>query len=136
MCEYCSQSETTVEKLTDDEELPCEWFTEEGDPGDCEKTAEYAVSDWFVDEHLCEAHKRETEKLMEDGLAEFMDSVGFSSEYDIKPIRLEQACDYVAPDSTDWKPCGKRARYAKYILDTSLLCAEPAAEARHETEDT
>ena len=134
MCEYCSQSETTVEKLTDDEEFPCEWFTEEGGPGACAEPAEYAVSDWFVDEHLCEAHKREIEKLMGEGLGDFMDSVGFSSKYEIKRIQEEESCDYTNPTSSSWEPCGKKAHYAKYILDTSMLCAEHAAEAQRDAE--
>ena len=33
------------------------------------------------------------------------------------------------PSAMDWKRCGKKASYAKYILDTSLYCAEHAAEA-------
>jgi hypothetical protein len=135
VCEYCRQSKTTVEKLTDDEEFPCEWFTEEGGPGACAEPAEYAVSDWFVDEHLCETHKRKTKELMEEGLGDFLDSVGFHSEYEIKPILQEETCDYTAPDSASWSRCGKKARYAKYILDTCLLCAEHTAEAQREAEN-
>ena len=33
------------------------------------------------------------------------------------------------PSAMDWKRCGKKASYANYILDTSLYCAEHAAEA-------
>jgi hypothetical protein len=130
MCEFCEKSETTLEKLDDDEDYPCEWFTEESGPGACSERAVYAVSVWFVDEHLCEAHQRETEKLMDEGLGDFMDSVGFSSDFEIKPIKSEETCDYVAPDATDWKPCEKKATFAKYILDTSLLCAAHAEESK------
>ena len=90
MCEYCSKTETTVEKLAADEIILCEWISEEKGPGAC---------------------------------------VGFRSEFEIKPIEQEETCDYFAPDSADWKPCGEKATFAKYILDTSLLCAEHAAEA-------
>ena len=136
MCEYCSKSEITVERLAADEIFPCEWISEELGPGTCTEQAAYAVSDWFVEDHLCEAHKRETEKQMEEGLGDFLDSVGFGSEFEIKPIEQEESCDYFAPDSADWKPCGKKAIYAKYILDTSLLCAEHAAETKRDTEKT
>jgi hypothetical protein len=130
MCEFCEKSETTLEKLDSDEDYPCEWFTEEAGPGACSERSVYAVSAWFVDDHLCEAHKRETEKLMDEGLGDFMDSVGFSSDFEIKPIKSQETCDYVAPDATDWKPCGKKAAFAKYILDTSLLCTAHAEESR------
>jgi hypothetical protein len=134
MCEYCSKTETTIEKLATDEIFPCEWISEESGPGACAEQAVYSVSDWFVDDHLCEAHKLATEKEMEEGLGDFLDSVGFGSEFEIKPIEEEESCDYVAPTATDWTPCGKKASYAKYILDTSLLCAEHAAEANRDTE--
>jgi hypothetical protein len=38
------------------------------------------------------------------------------------------------PTATDWKVCGRKATHAKYILDTSLCCAEHAAEAGGGTE--
>ena len=136
MCEYCSKTETTVEKLATDEIFPCEWISEEFGPGACAEQAVYAVSDWFVEDHLCEAHKLATEKEMEEGLGDFLDSVGFRSEFEIKPIEQEESCDYIAPTATDWKPCGKKAGYAKYILDTSLFCAEHAAEANRDSEKT
>jgi hypothetical protein len=130
MCEFCEKSETTFEKLDSEEGHTCEWFTEESGPGACSKRAVYAVSIWFVDDHLCEAHKRAVEKQMDEGLGDFLDSVGFSSEFEIKPIESQETCDYVAPESTDWKLCGRKAAFAKYILDTSLLCAEHAEESR------
>jgi hypothetical protein len=134
MCEFCTQSEVTAEKLDADEQHSCEWISEELGPGACHKPAAYAVSDWFVDDHLCETHKLAIEKDMKEGLDDFLDSVGFSAEFEIKSIEREETCDYVEPTATDWKPCGKKARYAKYILDTSLLCPEHAAEASHEAE--
>jgi hypothetical protein len=136
MCEYCSKTETTVEKLATDEISPCEWISEEFGPGACAEQAAYSVSDWFVEDHLCEAHKLETEKQMEEGLGDFLDRVGFSSQFEIKPIRQEETCDYVAPDSADWKPCEKKATFAKYILDTTLVCAEHAAEMNQKSEET
>jgi hypothetical protein len=136
MCEFCKKSEVTVERLDADESSPCEWISEELGPGACDEPAVYAVSDWFVEDHLCEAHKRETEKQMEEGLGDFLDSVGFSSQFEIKPIEQEETCDYIAPDSADWKPCGKKATFAKYILDTSLVCEEHAAEMQQETDES
>jgi hypothetical protein len=94
------------------------------------------VSVWFVEDHLCEAHKIATEKQMEDGLGEFLDSVGFRSEFEIKPIEQEETCDYFAPDSVDWKPCGKKATFAKYMLDTSLVCAEHAEAMKQESKES
>lgn len=136
MCEYCSKSETTVEKLNSDEQVPCEWISEESGPGACEEQAVYSVSDWFVEDHLCETHKRATEEEMAEGLGDFMESAGFSSQFEIRPIEQEETCDYIVPTAKDWKPCGKKATYAKYILDTSLLCAEHAAEAEHDAKET
>jgi hypothetical protein len=84
---------------------------------------------------LCETHKRATEKAMQEGLGDFLESAGFQAEFEIRPIQQEEACDYMDPTATDWKPCGKKASYAKYILDTSLYCAEHAAEAGSGTEN-
>ncbi len=136
MCEYCSKSEITIEKLDSDEQVRCEWISEELGPGACEEEAVYSVSDWFVEDHLCETHKRATEKEMGEGLADFMESAGFSSEFEIRPIQQEETCDYIVPTANDWKPCGKKATYAKYILDTSLLCAEHATEAEQDAKKT
>jgi hypothetical protein len=134
MCEYCSKSEITVEKLASDEQFPCEWFSEESGPGACEEQAVYSVSDWFVEDHLCETHKRATEKEMAEGLGDFMESAGFRSQFEIRPIEQQETCDYLEPTAADWKPCGRKATYAKYILDTSLLCAEHAADAGRDAE--
>jgi hypothetical protein len=136
MCEYCSKSEITVEKLDSDEQFPCEWISEESGPGACAEQAVYSVSDWFVEEHLCETHKLSTEKEMDEGLSEFMESVGFNSQFEIRPINQDETCDCIVPVARDWKPCGKKATYAKYILDTSLLCAEHAAAAERDAEKT
>jgi hypothetical protein len=128
MCEYCDKSEVTIERLPVDERSPCEWISEESGPGACAEPATYAVSDWFVEDHLCEAHKRETEKEMQLGLGDFLESVGFQSGFELRPIQQQENCDYIDPLATDWKPCEKKATYAKYILDTSMYCAEHAAE--------
>jgi hypothetical protein len=98
--------------------------------------AVYTVSEWYVEDHLCDAHRLVTEKEMAEGLGEFLDSVGFRSQFEIRPIEQEETCDYFAPDSADWKPCGKKASFAKYILDTSLVCAEHAAAMQQESTET
>jgi len=136
MCEYCSKTEETVEKLDADQQYPCEWISEEAGPGACAELAVYSMSQWYVEDHLCEAHKLATEKEMEEGLGEFLDSAGFSSQFEIRPIKQAETCDYFAPNSADWEPCGKKATFAKYILDTSLVCAEHAAEMKQESEET
>jgi hypothetical protein len=134
MCEFCGKTEVTIEKLESDEQYPCEWISEEFGPGACAELAVYSVSEWYVEDHLCDAHRLTTEKEMEEGLGEFLDSAGFRSQFEMRPIQQEETCDYFAPNSADWEPCGKKATHAKYILDTSLLCPEHAAEAGHETE--
>ncbi len=35
MCEFCKKNEVTVERLDSDESDPCEWISEEADPGAC-----------------------------------------------------------------------------------------------------
>jgi hypothetical protein len=136
MCEFCSKTEVTIEKLAAEEQSPCEWISEEEGPGACDQQAAYAVSEWYVEDHLCDVHKKDTEKEMEEGLGEFLDSAGFRSQFEIRPIQQEETCDYFAPDSADWEHCGKKAAFAKYILDTSLLCAEHAAEMNQKSEQT
>ncbi|MGH7798795.1 MAG: hypothetical protein ACREQ2_28350 [Candidatus Binatia bacterium] len=134
MCEYCHETETTVERLTSEEIFPCDWISEEVGPGACAEQAVYAVSEWYVEDHLCDAHRLETEKEMEEGLGEFLDNAGFGSQFEIKPIEQEETCDYFVPTSADWKPCGRKAIFAKYILDTSLVCAGHAAEIKEGSE--
>ena len=136
MCEFCSKSEVTVEKLTTDELYPCEWISEEFGPGACAEPAVYSVSTWFVDEHLCEAHKLDTEQAMEEeGLGEFLEKAGFRSQYEIRAIDASETCQYIDPMAADWTLCGKKANYAKYILDTALVCAEHAAQMKQESEE-
>jgi hypothetical protein len=136
VCEYCNKTEVTVKKLEVDEQYPCEWISEEAGPGACAAPALYSVSEWYVEDHLCDDHKVATEKEMQEGLGEFLDSAGFSSQFEMRSIEQAETCDYFAPDSADWEPCGKKARYAKYILDSSLLCAEHAAEMNEKSEET
>jgi hypothetical protein len=135
MCEYCNKTDITVTELDSDEESPCEWFTEEDGPGCCDKPAVYSVSEWYIEDHLCDAHKKETEKELEEGLADFLDSVGFGSQYEMRSIEQEATCDYLPPTAQDWKTCDKKATYAKYILESWLVCAEHAAEMGCETHE-
>lgn len=60
-------------------------------------------------------------KEMEEGLGAFLDSAGFRSQFEIRPIEQKKTCDYLAPNSADWEPCGKKATFAKYILDSTLV---------------
>jgi len=134
MCEFCKKTEVTVERLDSEATSPCEWISEEAGPGACAALALYSVSEWYVEDHLCEAHKLETEKEMEEGLGEFLESAGFHSQFEIKPIEQEETCDYLATTSAGWELCGRKATFAKYILDTSLVCAEHAAEMKQASE--
>jgi hypothetical protein len=137
MCEFCSKTEITIEKLdVDEEEYPCEWILEEAGPGACAALALYSVSEWYVEDHLCDAHRLATEKEMEEGLGAFLDSAGFRSQFEIRPIEQKETCDYLAPNSADWEPCGKKATFAKYILDSTLVCAEHAAAMNQKSEET
>ncbi|HTN70595.1 MAG TPA: hypothetical protein VMO00_05855 [Methylomirabilota bacterium] len=135
MCEYCNNTDVTVTKLDSDEESPCEWSTEEEGPGCCDKRAVYSVSEWYVEDHLCEAHKKETEKELEEGLADFLDSVGFGSRYEMRSITQGETCDYIAPSAGDWQACGEKASHAKYTLENWFVCAEHAAEMGSETHE-
>ena len=72
---------------------------------------------------------------MEEGLADFLEGAGFSSQFEIRPIKQGETCDYIAPTATDWKPCGKKATHAKYVLDNSVLCAEHAVQMGYETKE-
>ena len=137
MCEYCDKTEVSVTELEDDEEIECEWVSEEHGPGVCDNPAVFAVSTWYVEEHLCEAHKIEAEKLLSEGFGDFMEAVGFSSACEFHPITQEETCDYFPPPiSTDLKPCENKAVYAKYGLDNAAMCAEHATEMSEEKEKT
>lgn len=136
MCEYCNKTEVAVVKLDSDEESQCEWFSEDEAPGSCDKPAVYSVSEWYVEDHLCQVHKEGTEKELEEGLADFLDRVGFGSQYEMRPIKQEEKCDYISPATTqNWQPCGKRARYAKDVLETSVLCTEHVAERGYDIQE-
>jgi len=86
MCEHCDKNEVSVERLDTDEQYPCEWISEETGPGACAELAVYTVSDWYVEDHLCDAHRLVTEKEMAEGLGEFLDSVGFRSQFEIRHL--------------------------------------------------
>ena len=136
MCEFCNETEVSLEKLEPDEQHPREWISEEAGPGACAALALYSVSEWYVDDYLCDSHKIATEKETEEGLGKFSDSVGFRSQFQIRPIQQEETCDYFAQTSADCEPCGERAAFAKYILDSTLLCAEHATAMNPKGEKT
>ena len=72
--------------------------------------------------------------MQEEGLGEFLESVGCRAEFEIRPIKDEETCDYIDHAGRDWEVCGRKVSYAKYILDTSVYCAEHATEASGRTE--
>ncbi len=136
MCEYCNKTKVTVAKLDSDEESPCEWFSEEEGPGCCDKPAVFSVSEWYVEDHLCNTHMEETEKDLQEGLADFLEHAGFGSQYEMRLIEQGETCDYISPAAMNsWQPCGKKASHAKYILENWLLCAEHTAEMGHNTQE-
>jgi hypothetical protein len=67
-------------------------------------------------------------------LRRILDSAGFRSQFEIRPIKQEETCQYIAPSAADWKPCGKKASHAKYVLEKWLVCPEHATEMGHESE--
>jgi len=136
MCEYCDKTEITVARLDSDEESQCEWFSEEEAPGSSDRPAVYSVSEWYVEDHLCDVHKETTEKELEEGLADFLDRAGFGSQYEMRPIEQEETCDYISPAAIDnWQPCEKRATHAKYTLENSALCTEHAAAMGYDIQE-
>ncbi|MBI2360774.1 MAG: hypothetical protein HYV04_18035 [Deltaproteobacteria bacterium] len=136
MCEYCNKTEVTVAKLDSDEESECEWFSEQEAPGSCDQPAVFSVSEWYVEDHLCEVHKERTEQELEEGLADFLDRAGFGSQYEMRPIGQEETCDHISPAAIEnWQPCGKRASHAKYILENWMLCAEHVAEMGYDIQE-
>jgi hypothetical protein len=62
MCEFCSKTEVTIEKLAAEEQSPCEWISEEEGPGACDQQAAYAVSEWYVEDHYATFTKRTRKK--------------------------------------------------------------------------
>ena len=136
MCEHCSKTEVSISKIDSEEELLCEWFTEEKRPGGCHETAVYSVAEWVVEDHLCEVHKQQTEKEHQEGLGDFLESVGFGSQYEMRPINEDGTCDYIPPaEINNWQPCGKKATYAKYTLEEWLVCPEHAAAMGYDAQE-
>lgn len=108
MCEFCGKTEVTIEKLDGEEQYRCEWISEEEDPGTCDQQAAYAVSEWYVEDHLCDAHKENTEKEMEEGLADFLAVVGFGSQFEIRPIKRKRPANTLRPLQRTGNRAGKR----------------------------
>jgi hypothetical protein len=121
MCEYCKKTEVTIETLDTDDQYPCEWITEEAGPGACAELALYSVSEWYVEDHLCDAHKLATEKEMEEGLRDFLDSVEFRSQFEMKPIAEKRlATTWIRQRRTGRSVGGKRLTQNTRHL--SVLC--------------
>ena len=70
---------------------------------------------------------------MEEDVADFLEAAGFSSELEMRPIQAEETCDSIVRAAEEWKPCDKKAGFAKYVLNNSALCAEHVAELGYET---
>ncbi|MBI4526664.1 MAG: hypothetical protein HY695_22930 [Deltaproteobacteria bacterium] len=133
MCEYCNQTSVTVERMDPDEESVCEWISDDGLES-CDRPAVYSVLEWYVEDHLCDTHLEQVKRHLDEGLAEFLESVGFGSQYELHSIHQEESCDYISPASAQsWQPCGKRAGHAKYTLENLCLCAEHFAEMGYDS---
>jgi hypothetical protein len=136
MCQLCEERSIEVEELeNEDEEVQCEWMSEEEGPGSCERSAAYAVSEWYVEDHLCQAHAEEFARDLEEGLSDLLEATGLGSEQELRPIGPGELCEHTPPlPSGEWKPCRRAAAYAKYVLTTWLVCPEHAAAMQAEAE--
>jgi hypothetical protein len=132
MCEQCKLNRVSGELLPkEDEPVPCEY------PGDeeediCTEDAVVLVSDYSVEDHLCEEHMKEKASQLEEGLGDFLRSAGFQAASDFAPIKEPAECDYVSPEDMlrpgPVPPCGKPAAYAQLVLEKLPLCADHARE--------
>jgi hypothetical protein len=132
VCEQCKIKRVSGEPLSpEDDPTPCECPPdEEGEV--CPRDAVYLVSDYSVDDHLCEEHMREKASKLEEGLGDFLRSAGFQAASDFAPIKKRAACDYVSPENmlsaVEVPPCGKPAAYAELVLEKLALCPKHARE--------
>jgi hypothetical protein len=63
---------------------------------------------------LCEAHKLQTEEEMqEEGLGDFLESAGFRAEFELRPIKEEETCDYIDHAAAGWELCGGKSELRK-----------------------
>jgi hypothetical protein len=130
MCEYCKKTEVTIETLDTDDQYPCEWITEEAGPGACAELALYSVSEWYVEDHLCDAHKLATEKEMEEGLGDFLDSVEFRSQFEMKPIAEKRlATTWIRQRRTGRSVGGKRLTQNIYSTPLCFVRSMPPRPA-------
>ena len=94
-----------------------------------------SVSEWYVEDHLCECSAGSQQREMEEGLGEFLTTSVFAPKFEIRPIEQEETCDVAGLSRLD-QSSGKRPRFRKYILDTSLVCTDHAAEMNQKSEKT
>lgn len=136
MCELCGKDAVEVHSVEDlqddlDEESRCEWMDEQADVEEgsfdalsCPEDAEFLVIEEYVEEHLCEMHAARDKGEMENGMGDFLDSLGFDPGTQI-PIRGVASCEYFNPLSPG-ENCTRRAHYAKFVRVETLLCGKHA----------
>lgn len=135
MCEQCEKKEVSGEPLGQDRKnLPCEFVGQAEEI--CDKTADYLVSDYSCQQHLCEEHKHQHETNLVEGLAGFLEACGFGQETKLIAIRQTEKCDYIDPAAfvtgKEPPPCGNTAAYAEMVLVDSMLCLQHAKESGYD----
>ena len=73
---------------------------------------------------------------MEEGLGEFLDSAGFRSQFEIRPIEQEETCDYFAPDSARLGTLREKGHVRKIYTRHHACMPDHAAEMNQKSEKT
>ncbi len=120
MCEHCGARKVWGNPLDPDDQ--------EGIGCECGKPAVYLVYERCVEDHLCAEHMEEESAELHNGLGDFMRSFRLQQSCKMLPIRQEATCSHLGA-SLD--RCGKRATYAKVVVEEWVLCADCAHELGH-----
>lgn len=98
MCEHCEKSKLVlVDRVELEEDMPCESGSEDGP---CSNGAEFEAKEYYCENHLCEQHRDEINKSLDEGLGDFMRECGFEQAVDFHPIQTTyETCNYIDPTS-------------------------------------
>ena len=132
VCEQCRIERITGERIPRGEDpISCEYPPDE-EGVECERNAQYHVSDYSAEDHFCEKHMREKASQLEEGLGEFLRSAGFQAASDFAPIKEPAECEYISPQDmlspADIPQCARPALYAELVLEKMALCQKHAKE--------
>ena len=131
MCEHCKSSKISGEELSFQEEsVPCEYVpdTKEEEDQECPKEARYIVSEYYCETHLCNEHMRKASSQLDEGLGDFLRSVGFQQATDFVPVKERAECEHMGNPMLDEETefCGRPAAYGQMVLERSVYCDEHA----------